>query len=624
MISYFSLGCALLRSRLAISVEVFLWVLVPAGFLYKYVSTFGADCAVVVPHLLLVFSLWLAFFSFRMLNWRLGSWLGRGQRLLGVGLFVLPFLMLFAWYVLVLVGLASWGRVPTWPLLQVYLFQGFYLIGVLGVSTWALLLVLSGAIFLFGWGCRKILSLDSARLASAKLTLPGLIAISLLGVAGAGGHFALKALGLDDFHPQEPIGVSFFPNSAPKLQTHAVSVPPLVDAIEREAFNAYGPKKSFNPRNVVLIVGDALRADHMGMYGYSQPTTPLLEAAAVLHQTLMASNTRSICAESSCGLMAIASSRPLHLLPNKPLTLHEVLRRHGYKVHLILSGDHTNFYGLKEAYGEVDSYSDGTTQAARYINDDLLIMDRIDELPQYSGGAPVMFQFHFMSAHGLGLKQEQGGLFLPSVNYYRWSMGKNGRKSPSLEDIPKAVNYYDNGVLQFDLFVNRALERLEAKGYLDNAVVVIVADHGEMLGEKDFFGHQFRVHEPVLNIPFILQRRGYSGEEFGDWKFTSQIDVSPTILHELDIDPPSVWKGEALQLPARSRFLHFQQAPMVGLYSISTENSILKYWKDLEQGGEFVFDLSEDPSESSNIVDMVDLEVMQEWRREVMSSALFK
>jgi len=191
-----------------------------------------------------------------------------------------------------------------------------------------------------------------------------------------------------------------------------------------------------------------------------------------------------------------------------------------------------------------------------------------------------------------------------------------------MDEVPKAINYYDNGVAQFDLIANEILRVLESKGYLNDAVVVFTGDHGEMLGEKGLFGHQYGVSEEVLRIPFILQRRGYTAEEFGGWSMASQIDIAPTILKELDIVPPSVWRGVPLQSQAQSRLIQFQQVPQVGVYIADNSESLLKYWKDLVTGDEYVFDISKDPSEVVNIAGQIDRKKMAVWRSVAVGSAI--
>lgn len=428
---------------------------------------------------------------------------------------------------------------------------------------------------------------------------------------------------LTELHPQEPIGVSLFGKSSGLLQSHAFAVSPLIDAAEEQMYSNYTAAEDFSPRNVILIVGDALRLDHMSIYGYPRATTPYLDASRGKYQTLLASPVRSVCAESSCGLAAIASSRPLHLFPNKPFTLHEVLRRHNYEINLILSGDHTNFYGLRESYGAVDSYFDGTLQKKRYVNDDLLVLEYVAELPEYDGVRPAMFQFHLMSSHGLGRRHTE--VFEPSINYYKWAPGKEGVVAPDEEGKFGGINYYDNGVVQFDYVVERILGALERKGYLDDAVIVITGDHGERLGENGgYFGHQYNVDEGVLTIPFIVQRRGYMGEGFKEWPVSSQIDVAPTILAELGIDTPSVWLGRALQSSVVERKLYFQQARKVGIYTSVMPQGLLKYWRDLDSGQEFIYTVGDGKGEKEIGVGEIEAGILGQWRAAVTESAVIK
>ena len=91
----------------------------------------------------------------------------------------------------------------------------------------------------------------------------------------------------------------------------------------------------------------------------------------------------------------------LDMQASRPITLPELLQRHGYGVHYDLSGDHTNFYGLRATYGAADSYFDGASQNARYVNDDRLVLDRLRSFGRWDG-KPMMLQVHLMSSHALG------------------------------------------------------------------------------------------------------------------------------------------------------------------------------------------------------------------------------
>src|SRR5690606_19407116 len=129
---------------------------------------------------------------------------------------------------------------------------------------------------------------------------------------------------------------------------------------------------------VIIIVGDALRPDRMQINGYERPTTPHLVSRARVMDVQRVDRMTAVCAESSCGLMGLLNSKYTHQLAPRSFSLFEVLRQYGYRVQLIFGGDHSNFYGLKEAFGEVDDFHDGSMAEGRYMNDDRLVLDRVE------------------------------------------------------------------------------------------------------------------------------------------------------------------------------------------------------------------------------------------------------
>ena len=588
------------------------------AFLIVYITRFHAQTDVIAPHLTSLLAVWLVPLGLRLVAWRhVRS--ERSVRLIDAFLTVIPWLTIVTWYVLVLIGLYSWGHVTTWSLISTYLFQFQYLMRVLDISPLYIpagIALLAGILVLLtyhhlsraAW-CRKI---------SFKLSAPASVAIPILFFAVSSTHL-MKLWIFPSVGTQDPFSLSFFPNHGIQTESHVLGNSPVLNAKEASERSAYRAAPRPPKRNVVLIVGDALRSDHMSLYGYARSTTPHLDSLKNTRSVMIAARVRSSCAESACGLLSLAASRPVHAMPANPITLQETLRQNGYKVNMILSGDHTNFYGLKDAYGVVDSYHDGSQQNTRYMNDDKLILDRVDELPDHDDSQPVMFQFHLMSAHGLGMRHEAANVFTPFINYYRWT--KKQRLASREAEIPQAINYYDNGVVQTDLTVQALLERLSIKGYLENALVVITGDHGEMLGEHGMFGHQHSVHEGVLTIPMILIRYGYEGSSFGR-SLSSQIDIAPTILKELDLTAPATWMGSPLQITPGPRFIYFQQSHMIGLYDLSSTKHPIKYWRNFLNGQEYVFDINSDPLEKINLIATIDSAKLQSWRSQVIPGSL--
>lgn len=598
---------------LALMIELGCLLLPCLIFLILYLQTFHAPATAALRHLELVLPATLLLMLIR------GSAVGTlgkpwGARV-GAVLYALWFLWWLSYYGTVLVGLQNWGRVATWPLIKVYVLHWRDLLDVLDIP-WALVLVagcaLGAATGFLGWILtrrdlwihRYHARVGAVVRAAALLLVVAVLLLRMHQVADA------THMGSD-----EPVMLSLNPWAGTRQgQTNRTEGARVIDEREARAAAAYQPGVRTHSRNVILIVGDALRSERMSLFGHERATTPYLSA---LHQTgamQLAAQGHSICAESYCGLMALVRSKYLHEFSTHSLSLAQVLRRHGYAVYLLLGGDHTNFYGLAEALGPADLYWDGL-QSGEYMNDDRAVLARARELPA-AGEQPVMMQFHLMSSHGLGSRQPEFQEFSPIANYYR-----RGRLSANAEELKSwAGNFYDNGILQFDHTVHELLAVLREKGYLDDAVVVITGDHGELLGERGKYSHADTVLQAVLDIPILLARFGYAGEDFESKRFASQVDVAPTILLELGLPIPQSWAGEPLQHPMQRGFSFFQQGEEVGLYDLRSPDSVWKYWRDLAAGTEHAYRLDQDPREEHDLGSDVPSTLRKEWLLQLLPS----
>ncbi|CAN7180944.1 sulfatase-like hydrolase/transferase [Acidovorax delafieldii] len=523
---------------------------------------------------------------------------------------------LLAYYVAALIGLDGWGRLISWALIATYATQSDYLLKSLGIYPeffWGIV-VLFYLVFL---GILHSLFLRRDGLRSFVLRVSDFTWIGATAATVAVGtlffwrfqEFPMAADG-------EPLSVMFYPELVgEKFQSHYKFHSKALGESEKLLRQSYLPSNSINSANVILIVVDALRADHLSINGYARQTTPYLQELLSSGQWKNFGKIYSVCAESACGLMALSSSRNIHLFIDHPITLQEALKRNGYGIHLVLGGDHTNFYGLRKAYGEVDSYFDASMNKGRYVNDDAAVIDQLASFPTY-GGNPTFMQFHLMSAHGLGARENSLAPFQPSRNYYgdigaRILLKNDGRTM-------EYVNYYDNGVRKADDVIKSLMNMLRSKGYLKNTIVVITADHGEYLGEGGQYGHAKGVGEPVLGIPMLLGRYGggYILNKFGD-NLMSQIDIAPTVLHELGISIPASWAGLPMQSQGR-RFAYFQQNRAYGLIEKKSDGSVWKYWMDAGKTTEHLYEISADPSEANNRSNTLEAEQRSQWRRQLI------
>ncbi|KXB06246.1 hypothetical protein AKJ53_00920 [candidate division MSBL1 archaeon SCGC-AAA382F02] len=105
-------------------------------------------------------------------------------------------------------------------------------------------------------------------------------------------------------------------------------------------------------------------------------------------------------------------------------------------------------------------------------------------------------------------------IFLPGILGKRidfwsnWSEKRNhsliGEKAFSSEEIKIMRDAYDNTLLFADYQIQKIFQMLIKKNLLQNTILIITADHGEMLGESGKFGHQLCLKEPLLHVPLII------------------------------------------------------------------------------------------------------------------------
>lgn len=603
-----------------IGLDIALWYCAPAAFLALYVLRYSKPAAAIAPHLHAISLPLIALLAIRIglaavFRHRRRAYLFAAT--LVTALFVAALLV---YYALVLIALRSWGDVIAWNVIPSFFEQADEMADSLGLSsTLAALLPLPfGAAIIslcwwylsrFDWAHEFVRSRSS-------------LLITTLATCG----LAVLAIGCFEFTAdpalasQEPLSLTLFPQERGSDLEGLTLDPVRASRLDRLQAAARARYKSVPGahRNLILIVVDALRPDHMGIYGYSRDTTPNLARIVARHPTQIFREVHSSCADTICGLYSLFSSRFPQGFSFHPMTLHEVLRRNGYRVELVLSGDHTYFYSLKGLYGRVDSFYDGTQARGYFINDDRLVTDHLASINDWDG-KPVMFQFHLMSAHILRKRDSRPGRFQPAVRYALHGSRDIG---PGGSPLETAVNFYDNGVVDADAIINTLLETLERKGFLKDALVVITADHGESLGEHGLFVHANSVREEVLRIPLVFISYGYQPQYPAAIRpFPSQIDIAPTILVDLGLPVPQSWDGLPLQEPQAPAYSYFEEHAYAGLIDHRDPRNVWKYWIDRSTQREFVFDLSTDPHENHDMHAAAAGALLAAWRAQLSSPA---
>lgn len=299
--------------------------------------------------------------------------------------------------------------------------------------------------------------------------------------------------------------------------------------------------------NVVLIYVDALRADVTEPYGGPRKNMAFVGGMVAKGAWRQIDHALAACPATICGLGAILQSRSTWLQSPDNYSLPKLLKDHGYFNAYVLSSNHQNYMDLRRYYDPADFYLDGKDLDQSRGADDRVVIPGLERLGPWRG-EPTFLMIGLVSTHALATKAEEFRVFRPD---------RAGLENRTV--VQEAfVNNYHNGVLQTDATLREIWAFLSERGYLRDAIVVITSDHGESLGEGGRFGHLTGLQQPELRIPLWIYETLPTVQES---RFARQIDIAPTIVAALGLQPPETWEGHALQTPLKAATsVHFVQS----------------------------------------------------------------
>jgi arylsulfatase len=295
--------------------------------------------------------------------------------------------------------------------------------------------------------------------------------------------------------------------------------------------------------NVIVIVEDALRADHLSCYGYHRETTPVKDAFArrglrFSRCYAQATKTRFSCPSFMTSLCPTATGVEglwnLHpsLHPNH-ITLAEVLRRRGF----LTASIHQNPNAGSPA---------GLHQGFSYLFES--VPGRAHDI--YTG-LPLQFieehhERNFLLYLHLADPHEPYDPPAEAREWFQEIEGRYARHDPRwMLESRRAL--YDGEIAANDRWFASFLERLERLGLADDTLVIFMSDHGEHLGEHGLWSHNPPGYRQVLHTPLIMvcPRRLPAGLVVDE--IVQNLDIMPTILELAGVDRSQlVMQGESL------------------------------------------------------------------------------
>jgi arylsulfatase A-like enzyme len=376
--------------------------------------------------------------------------------------------------------------------------------------------------------------------------------------------------------------------------------------------------------NIILITIDALRADHLGIYGYDRPTSPHLdalarEAAVVGDDISQAPFTKASIASLFTGLYpsthkTYTTSRSFgqtmtgHVSGRLPFTdvldsslwrLPEALQTAGYQT----IGIDTNPFLIPEfGYAQGFQQYEFITAGDQLASAGQVTARALARIDGRNAKRPLFLWFHLMEPHSP---------YTPTAAYRTMFPPLTPPLSVPAETFPPWIvvdgstdvhfyeALYDAEIREADDALGSFFDALKQRGLWNDAVLVITADHGEEFYDHGGFEHSRTLYDEMLHVPLFFKAPGLRGGMRN--LQTQEVDIAPTLVTLAGGSVPSGLAGENIwdELSGRrgSDDVAFAERPDA-LFALRTPE--WKFISDLQAHHE-LYHLTDDPHERRNL-----------------------
>ena len=319
-----------------------------------------------------------------------------------------------------------------------------------------------------------------------------------------------------------------------------------------------GPPMDRDRPNVIVVVVDSLRADHLGAYGDDGGFSPQLDAFAenaTLYERAIAPSPSCLPSHASLLTGTLPSAHGVHryLTPDGELvemplqkehvTLAEAFQEMGYDTGAFLANVNALAdANLEQGFSRYHARDESAAAKNRRIRG---WIDNRDE--------PFFLMVNYTDTRRPYLVRRTGWRFYEKIDTERpWQAladavagGSGGQAGMFAEEV---VGYYDRAIANVDRSAGELLAWLRSQGLFDNTIIVITSDHGEAFGRHGIVGHGNGLYEDLLRVPLFVK---FAGQRVGA---TYDRAVSTAALARLLLDevPASSEANLRDQFPARS------------------------------------------------------------------------
>ncbi|HKQ98098.1 MAG TPA: sulfatase, partial [Candidatus Polarisedimenticolia bacterium] len=383
--------------------------------------------------------------------------------------------------------------------------------------------------------------------------------------------------------------------------TAAVSLAALMAA----ALAASGCARESRP-NLLIVSLDTTRADHLSAYGYAEPTTPNLERYAALGTLFEQARAHVPSTLPSHATLFTGLLPPSHgvrcngrmRLPESAETLAEVLSAAGWRTGAVAGAfpiEHR--FGLAQGFAQYDDDFGGAPNTGFWLGNSTGAFER--DASQ-------------VTDHALGWVERSASPWFLFAHYF----DAHQPYSPPSPERDRFALPYDGEVAFVDRQMGRLIDAVLKRA--PNTLVVIVADHGESLGEHGEEWHNRYLYDATLHVPLVVVWPGHVKAAKRVAVPIGLVDVMPTVLDLFALPPLKRTDGRSLapallgDAPPAPRDLYAET--LVWRYEenkgIEVRALLSNGFKAIEtrsprpqEEGLELYEIAADPRESSNLAE---------------------
>jgi len=334
-------------------------------------------------------------------------------------------------------------------------------------------------------------------------------------------------------------------------------------------------------KNVILVIVDCLRPDHLKCYGYGEKTSPFIDRAAqsgALFEDCIAPSSWTIPSVVSLFTGVYPQEHgvnaPGTILPDSLTTFQETLQQHMINTAAFITNDYLNpRLGFDRGFShyfnhylqqELRDYIASRLfflNALLHFKNELFYPYAVDPggsrwwsigFPPFnhakrSAGRVTDDALYWIDAH----RDRPFFLYLHYMDVHApydtsWYPLFDSEAYPRQDVQGKLTNAYDGRIAYVDRQIERIWEWLENRKLPEDTLLIITADHGEELYDHGGTGHCTTLYDELIRVPLIVLNTSGGGVGKRVEQQVQLIDVPATILDFLDITVPDHLQGKSL------------------------------------------------------------------------------